>query len=92
MINFVQVRLIGSTSNRDAIGARIALTAGGKTQHRMLDGKSGYLAHSVMPVYFGLGDNPQINRIEVTWPSGKTQSITENLSANRLLTINEPAE
>jgi hypothetical protein len=91
-VNFVQIRLIGTSSNRDAIGARVSVTSGGRTQHRFNDGKSGYLGHSVMPLYFGLGDNPQITSIEVHWPSGRSQSLTENLTPNRTITINEPAE
>ena len=89
-INYAQVKLVGTKSNRDAIGARVSLTSGEKTQHRMNDGKSGYLAHSVMPLYFGLGDAKQISRIEITWPSGKVQTISENLAPNKLITITEP--
>jgi hypothetical protein len=91
-INFAQVKLVGTKSNRDAIGARVALTAGEKTQHRMNDGKSGYLGHSVMPLYFGLGDAKEISSLEIVWPSGRTQTLNENLSPNRLITITEPAE
>jgi enediyne biosynthesis protein E4 len=90
IINFAQVKLVGTKSNRDALGARVALTAGDKTQHRMNDGKSGYLAQSAMPLYFGLGDATQISRIEVTWPSGKTQTLSEGLTPNKLITITEP--
>ena len=89
-INYAQVKLVGTKSNRDAIGARVSLTSGEKTQHRMNDGKSGYLAHSVMPLYFGLADSRQVTRIEVAWPSGKTQTLTENLAPNKLITITEP--
>jgi hypothetical protein len=91
-VNFLQVKLVGTKSNRDGTGARVALSAGNKTQYRLNDGKSGYLGQSVMPLYFGLGDSSQITRIEVTWPSGKTQTLTENLAPNTVLTINEPAE
>ena len=89
-INFAQVKLVGTKSNRDAIGARVSLSSGERTQYRMNDGKSGYLAHSVMPLYFGLGDSSQISRIEVTWPSGKIQTLSENLAPNKLITITEP--
>lgn len=89
-INFVQLKLVGTTSNRDAVGARVSLSAGNKTQHRWNDGKSGYLAQSVMPLYFGLADAQEISRIEVVWPSGKTQTITEGLAPNKLITITEP--
>ena len=89
-IHFVQIKLVGTKSNRDAIGARVSLSSGDKTQHRMSDGKSGYLAHSVIPLYFGLGDDKEISKVEVVWPSGKTQTLTKDLSANALITITEP--
>lgn len=91
-LNFVHVKLIGTESNRDAIGARVMLTAGGKTQHRINDGKSGYLGHSVTPLYFGLGESAQISLLEIAWPSGKTQLLSENLTANQILTVTEPSE
>jgi hypothetical protein len=90
-IHFAQVRLVGTKSNRDALGARVTLSSGGRTQHRIVDGKSGYLGHSVMPLYFGLGETPEITRVEVVWPSGKTQLITDHLAPNRTITITEPA-
>lgn len=88
-INFVQVKLIGTKSNRDAIGARVALTAGGKTQHRLNDGKSGYLGHSVIPLYFGLGAAAEVDQIAVTWPSGRTQTVKANSRSNQLIAITE---
>jgi enediyne biosynthesis protein E4 len=91
-VNFAKLKLIGSKSNRDAIGARVSLTAGGKTQHRMNDGKSGYLGQSLMPLYFGLDAAKEITRIQIRWPSGKTQDLGPNLEANKVLTITEPAE
>jgi hypothetical protein len=91
-INFARVKLYGTKSNRDAIGAQVALTAGVKTQHRRNDGKSGYLGHSVMPLYFGLGDSQKIERIEVRWPSGNTQVLSENVPANKTLIVTERVE
>jgi hypothetical protein len=53
------------------------------------DGKSGYLAQSSMPLYFGLGEAAKIERIEVNWPSGKKQTLSESIPTNTLLTITE---
>jgi enediyne biosynthesis protein E4 len=53
------------------------------------DGKSGYLSQSSVPLYFGLSGAKQIDRIEVIWPSGKKQILTENIPLNTLLTITE---
>jgi len=89
-INFLKVRLIGTTSNRDGIGAVVRVKSGGEKFTRFNDGKSGYLAQSQMPLYFGLGDNSKLDSIEVTWPSGKTQTVNQGLNLNGLLTITEP--
>lgn len=88
-LHFLQVRLVGTVSNRDALGAMVRVEAGGKTCVRYHDGKSGYLAQSSIPLYFGLGSATSIERVEVVWPSGRKQTMTSGLSINRLLTITE---
>jgi hypothetical protein len=88
--HYIQVRLVGSASNRDGLGARVQVKTGGVVQTRYHDGKSGYLAQSALPLYFGLGEADTIDRIEVNWPSGKTQVIENPGKANRLLTLTEP--
>jgi hypothetical protein len=55
-----------------------------------MDGKSGYLAQSSMPAYFGLAD-AQPQRLQVTWPSGTTQEISEGLKPNAIIDVTEPA-
>lgn len=87
---FLKVVLRGAKSNRDGLGARVRLTAGGKTQHRFHDGKSGYLAQSSMPLYFGLGSATNIEKLEVTWPSGLTQTIATGLAPNQSVLVEEP--
>jgi hypothetical protein len=89
-LHFLKVRLIGKTSNRDGLGAKVQVVAGPKTYTQDYDGKSGYLAQSSLPLYFGLGDANQIDRIEVLWPSGRKQTLTENLPLNHVIQINEP--
>jgi hypothetical protein len=54
------------------------------------DGKSGYLAQSVLPLYFGLGDATRIDRVEVDWPSGDKQIVNNGLNQNQTLWITEP--
>lgn len=89
VLRFVKLKLIGSRSNRDALGAKVQVTAGGKTSTQWHDGKSGYLAQSAMPLYFGLGDAAAIERLEVTWPSGARQIRTNDLRMGGLIEITE---
>lgn len=86
---FVKVKLTGQRSNRDGLGAKVRITAGGKSSTQWNDGKSGYLAQSVLPLYFGLGDTAAIESLEVTWPSGVRQVRTNDLRLGRLIEITE---
>jgi hypothetical protein len=74
-VKYLKVKLKGTGSNRDALGARVRVKSGTQTWTQWNDGNSGYLSHSVMPLYFGLGDAGKIDTVEVTWPSGKTQTL-----------------
>lgn len=91
-IHWLKVSLVGTTSNRDGLGAIVRVQAEGKTQTQCNDGKSGYLSQSSIPLYFGLGDATKVERVEVTWPSGKKQTVTTDLTANKLLAIKESSE
>jgi hypothetical protein len=89
-VHFVALKLVGTASNRDAVGATVRVTAGGTTQTKVQDGSSGYLSHSSMPLYFGLGQASAAERIEITWPSGRTQTLLSP-PANRTIEVREPA-
>ena len=54
----------------------------------MNDGVSGYLSHSLIPLYFGLGEAAEVEKIEVTWPSGE-QLVVEGLELGKTHTIEE---
>jgi hypothetical protein len=89
-IHYLQVRLHGGKgSNRDGLGAMVKVKAGGKTYTQFHDGASGYLAHSLLPLYFGLGASEKVDSIEVTWPSGKKTSLAGPLGANRTVDLKE---
>ncbi len=90
-VRFLKVRLIGRKSNRDGLGSIIKLRAGNRTWSAVHDGKSGYLAQSSMPLYFGLGDSAKVESVDVLWPSGTTQTITTGIPLNDTLTITEKA-
>jgi len=88
-IRWLEIDLTGTRSNRDGLGARVEVQAGGQVQTRIHDGKSGYLSQSSKPLYFGLGDAEKVDRIEVSWPSGETQTLTD-VEPDQRLEITEP--
>lgn len=87
----IELTLVGAASNRGGLGARVAVTAGGRTIHAVHDGKSGYLAQSALPLYVGLGDAAGIDRVEVTWPSGTVQAVDSPAIDAGRVTITESA-
>jgi len=89
-IHSLKVVLIGTRSNRDGLGATVRVHAAGKTYTKYVDGKSGYLSQSALPLYFGLGGATKIDRVEVNWPSGQKQVVTSGLQENQILRITEP--
>jgi hypothetical protein len=88
-VHFLKVRLVGVRSNRDGLGAVVGVRAGGRDQFQVNDGKSGYLAQSVMPLYFGLGTAAQADSITVKWPTGKTQVVQGPLRSGSTLVVKE---
>ncbi len=88
-VRYVEVKLTGTKSNRDGLGAVVKVTAGGSTYTKVLDGNSGYLSHSVHPLYFGLGAAESIDGIEVLWPSGQKQSVPKPIGMNGVVVVEE---
>ena len=78
----IRFRLVGTKSNRDAIGAVVRVFAGGVTQSRMVKGGSSYLSQSELPVTFGLEKRDRIDRVVIDWPNGSTEEY-KNLAAGR---------
>jgi hypothetical protein len=88
--NWVMLRLVGTRSNRSAIGARVRLTAGGMTQTDEVRSGGGFISQSDLRLHFGLGSAKVIDRVEIRWPSGATEEKT-NLEVNRIHVITESA-
>jgi hypothetical protein len=78
----IRLYLVGTKSNRDAIGARVRLTASGVTQSRMVKSGSSYLSQSEFALTFGLGKQDKAERVVIDWPNGRTEEF-KNLSAGR---------
>ena len=81
--------LQGSKSNRDGIGAVIAVTAAGRTIYNHATTSVGYNSSSDRRVHFGLGAALKADRIEIRWPGGRKQ-VLENVAADRVLKVREP--
>jgi len=88
-VRFLKVRLTGKESNRDGLGAVVKVRTGDRILTKGMDGASGYLSHSILPLYFGLGDAAAADRVEVRWPSGKTQVIEGPIASGKTLEIAE---
>jgi len=87
--HWVDVSLQGTKSNRDGIGARIKVTAGGKSQFNEMTTASGYASSSAVPVHFGLAAAKVADEIEIRWPSGTVQ-VLKNVAADQILAVKEP--
>ena len=86
--NSVLIKTVGVNSNRDGIGARVKVVSGDLTQIDEVRSGGSYLSQNDLRLHFGLEKRTIIDLIEVRWPSGVIDKIT-NLSANRILTIKE---
>jgi hypothetical protein len=89
-VRFLQVRLVGSVSNRDGLGATVKVHAGSLVLTKYNNGKSGYLSQSTMPLYFGLGAAEKVDRVEVLWPSGRKSSVDKDVPVDGTLRVQEP--
>jgi hypothetical protein len=87
--NWLTLKLVGTTSNRDGIGARVKITSGDKVQSAQKKSTTGYLSQNDPRMHFGLAKNELVQKIEIIWPSGKTQ-LLDNIKANQILTVKEP--
>ena len=89
-VHFLKIRLVGTQSNRDGLGASVHVKSAGRVWNQVHDGKSGYLSQSSMALYFGLGDAMAVEEVRVEWPSGQRQVVSRDVMPNTLLVITEP--
>src|SRR5208282_2821609 len=78
----IRFRLVGTKSNRDAIGATVQIVAVGMTQSRMVKSGSSYLSQSELPVTFGMEKHDRVESVVIHWPSGRVEEF-KNLAAGR---------
>ena len=86
----LRIRTVGTASNRDGVGARIDVTAGGRTRWQRVKTGSSYLSQSELAVTFGLGARTRADAVEVTWPSGRVDRLGA-VPADRTITVEEGA-
>jgi len=86
--NWILLKLIGTRSNRDAVGAKIVITTENGSQTDQITGGASYLSANDLRVHFGLGSAEEIKLLKVKWPSGAEQ-IVQSLRGNQILTIKE---
>src|SRR6185436_14583138 len=86
--HWITLRLVGTKSNRDAIGAKVTVEAGGRRQTTAVRGDGSYLSHSDLRAHFGLGVATRVDRIEIRWPSGFVQNAS-GLAADQFYAVRE---
>jgi enediyne biosynthesis protein E4 len=86
--HWISLRLIGTKSNRNAVGAKVWLTAGQMTQVDEIHSGDSYISHSDWRLHFGLGSATRVEAVTIRWPSGSTQKLGD-LPVDRVVTIKE---
>ena len=87
--HWIAVKLVGSKSNRDGIGARLEVLAGTKRWTAERVAASGYLSQDDARVHFGLGAVSAVDKITIRWPDGREQTV-EKPAVDRVITVEEP--
>ncbi len=89
--HWLLLNLEGTRSNRDGFGARLTVSAGGRTTYQEARCPAGFLMQSDKRLHFGLGKASTVDKIEIRWPSGQTQELS-NVAVDQVLKIKEPGE
>ena len=87
--HWIAFRLVGTRSNRSAIGAEVTLESGDLKQRRIVDGGSGFASQNDRRPHFGLGPREWVDRVIIQWPSGNRQ-VLHGLAIDRVVTVTEP--
>ncbi|MGH7894229.1 MAG: CRTAC1 family protein [Candidatus Binatia bacterium] len=85
--HWLQVKLVGVRSNRDAVGARLRLTTAQWTQTRWVTTGSAYLSNSSLVQHFGLGTEMRAEQLEIRWPSGATTRLADMAADRRYVVV-----
>ncbi len=86
--NWLRLKLIGSKSNRSAIGARVVVKDGQRLQVQEITSQSSYYSHNDLRLHFGMGSSSKVEQIEIRWPSGETETL-KDIAVNQTVRIKE---
>jgi hypothetical protein len=86
--HYLKIKLVGVKSNRNGLGAKVKVTTGSVTQTDTARSGSSYCSASDLRLHFGLGTAAQADKIEITWPSGTADTLT-NVQGDRMITVKE---
>jgi hypothetical protein len=86
--HWISLKLVGTKSNRNAVGAKVWLKAGGMTQVDEVHSGDSYLSHSDWRLHFGLGAATKVDEVTIRWPGGASEKLT-GLSVDKSLTVTE---
>jgi hypothetical protein len=89
--HWLELKLQGTTSNRDGIGPRIKVTAGGTVQYSHVSFAAVYASSSAAPTHFGLGPAASAGLVEIRWPCGVVQEL-RIVTADRVIRVKEPPQ
>jgi hypothetical protein len=87
--HWIAFKLVGTRSNRSAIGAEVMIESGDLKQRRVVDGGSGFASQNDRRLHFGLGSHEWVDRVTINWPSG-TKQILSRPPIDRFMTVTEP--
>jgi hypothetical protein len=87
--HWIAFKLVGTRSNRSAIGAEVTLETGTSRQLQTVDGGMGFASQNDRRLHFGLGPTGRADRVVIRWPSGTVQTL-EHLDVDRVHVITEP--
>jgi hypothetical protein len=87
-MSWTELKLVGTASNRSAIGARVRIVAGGATLVREVRGGGSYFSQNDLRVHAGLGAATRIDRVDVRWPNGSDE-VWRNVPVRRIVTLVE---
>ena len=85
--NYIKLKLRGRKANSDAVGARVKVTAGGRTWHRRVCGAEGYITQSSLLVHIGLGRTSKVDSVDVYWPGHTKPQTLRSPAVNEVVEI-----